>query len=113
MRTLLSIVLLWPALAAQAQGPYPSKPVRVVIPASVGGTNDVVTRAVAEKLSQQLGQSFVVDNRHGASQIIGTEVVARAEPDGYTLLSTNMVHVIGASAYARLPYHPLSDFATI
>lgn len=113
MKSLVLIASLGLALAAQAQGPYPSRPIRVVIPASAGGTNDVVTRAIAEKLSQQLGQSLVIDNRPGAGQIIGTEMVARAEPDGYTLLSTNMVHVIGASVYTKLPYHPLRDFAPI
>lgn len=113
MRALLSLVLVSAVFVVHAQGPYPNKPIRVVVPASAGGTNDVVTRAITEKLAQGLGQPMVIDNRPGAGQIIGTQAVARADPDGYTLLSTNMVHVIGATVYAKLPYHPLHDFAPI
>ena len=113
MRALASIALLWLALAAQAQESYPSRPIRVIVPASPGGTNDVVTRAIGEKLAQQLGQTIVVDNRAGAGQVIGTELAARADPDGYTLLSTNMVHVLNASVYSKLPYDALRDFAPI
>ena len=97
---------------AEAQ-PYPARPIRMIIPFSAGGATDVPGRIVAQKLADSLGQQVVVDNRPGAGSIIGTELVARAQPDGYTLLLTATPFVMSASLYEKLPYDPLRDFAPI
>jgi tripartite-type tricarboxylate transporter receptor subunit TctC len=99
------------AFAAEAER-YPVKPVRVVVPYAPGGSNDVVSRAITPKLSESLGQPVVVDNRAGAGSLIGTELVVRAAPDGYTLLATSGALAINVSLY-RLPYDPLKDLAPI
>jgi tripartite-type tricarboxylate transporter receptor subunit TctC len=93
---------------------YPTKPVRVVAPYSAGGTLDVVTRMIGAKLSETWGQPFIVDNRPGAGGNIGTELVARAKPDGYTLLMGNTsTHAINQSLYPKIPFDPVKDFAPI
>ncbi len=92
---------------------YPTKPVRLIIPFAAGGANDVVTRIVAVKLPDVLGQQVVIDNRTGAGGLIGTELAARAPADGYTLISTGTPHVIVPNLYKKLPYDPLKDFAPI
>lgn len=93
---------------------YPTKPVRVVAPYAAGGTLDVVTRIIAQKLSETWGQQFIVDNRVGGGGNIGTEIVARARPDGYTLLMGNhATHAINQSLYPKLPYDPVKDFIPI
>lgn len=92
---------------------YPSRAISIVVPAPPGSANDLLARRIAEPLSQRLGQPIVIDNRPGAGAIIGTEFVARAAPDGYTLLSANVVHAINGSIKTRLPYHPLRDFTSI
>ena len=93
---------------------YPSKPVRFVVPLAPGGTTDVLARLVGEKLSASLGQQFVVDNKPGAGGNVGTAQVAKAEPDGYTLLmGTVGTHAINASIYPSLPYDPVQDFAPV
>ena len=99
--------------AASGQG-YPSKPVRIVVPFPPGGYTDVTTRIVAQGLSERLGQPFVVDNRPGAGTVIGTEVVARAQPDGYTLLCTGAsTFTVNPVLLRNLPYDPLKSFAAI
>ena len=113
VRLLLSLIgaLLVPATAL-AQ-PYPSKPVRVVIVFPPGGSNDVVGRIVFQKMSEQLGQQFIVDNRGGAAGTIGSEVVANSPPDGYTLMIQSATHVANAHLYKKLPYDVLKDFVGI
>jgi tripartite-type tricarboxylate transporter receptor subunit TctC len=93
--------------------PYPAKPIRMVVPFPAGGGIDTVARIISPKLSDQLGQSVVVDNRSGASGTIGTEAVAKAAPDGYTLLATFASHSQNASLYSRLGYDTVRDFAPI
>ena len=92
---------------------YPDRPVRLVVPVAPGGAVDVVGRIVGQKLSTLLGQNFVIDNRAGANYIIGTELVARSVPDGYTLLVTAGAHTINPAVYRKLPYDTLRDFAPI
>lgn len=93
---------------------YPSRPIRVVVGFAPGGSADLTARAVGQKLTDLLGQTVVVDNRAGASGIIGSELVARATPDGYTLLEATMTtHGIGPNLYKKLPYDPIKSFAPI
>lgn len=93
---------------------YPSRPVRVIVPFAAGGTTDIFARLIGEKLSQSLGQQFVIENRGGAGGNPGTDAVAKAEPDGYTLvMGTVGTHAINASLYAKMPYDPLTDFAPV
>ena len=92
---------------------YPSKPVRVVIPWPPGGSNDVVGRLVMQKLAQAMGQQFVVDNRAGAAGSIGAELVAKAPPDGYTLMVHSTSHLTNAFSYKKLPYDTFRDFEPI
>ncbi|NMM82553.1 MFS transporter [Acidovorax sp. SRB_14] len=100
--------------AAQAQSAWPSKPVRIVVPFAPGGTTDLLARALAPELTRAFGQPFIVDNRGGAGGNIGAEAVARATPDGYTLLmGTVGTHGINRALYAKLPYDPIKDFAPV
>lgn len=93
---------------------YPNKPVRLIIPWPAGGGTDIVARIIVQKMSEDLGQTFVIDNRAGASGIIGTELAARALPDGYTLLMGNTAtNATNASVYKKLPYDPIRDFAAV
>ena len=105
----VGIASLSAAPVAYAQA-YPLKPVRVLIPWPPGGSNDIVGRIMAQRLSETLGQQFVVENRAGASSIIGSELAARSAPDGYTILINSATHVANALLYSKLPYDPLKDF---
>jgi tripartite-type tricarboxylate transporter receptor subunit TctC len=98
--------------AASAQ-PYPAKPVRIVVPFAPGGGTDVIARHLATGMSESLKRQVIVDNRAGANGIVGTEIVARASADGYTLLFVSSPHSINPSVYAKLPYDTLRDFAPI
>lgn len=100
------------ASSARAQA-YPSRPLRIVVPAGPGGITDIVARIVAARLAERLGQPVLVDNRTGASGIIGTEIVARAAPDGYTLLMVYPSHPVNPSLKKKLPYDTIRDFAPI
>jgi tripartite-type tricarboxylate transporter receptor subunit TctC len=103
---------LVPGLALAQQ--YPSRPVRMIVPFPPGGTTDIFARLIGEKLSQSLGQQFVIENRGGAGGNIGADAVAKAEPDGYTLvMGTVGTHAINASLYARMPYDALNDFVPV
>ena len=97
---------------AHAQA-YPAKPVRIVVPFAPGGGTDVIARHVATGLTESLKRQVIVENRAGANAIIGTEAVARAPADGYTLLFVSSPHSINPSVYAKLPYDTLRDFAPI
>ncbi len=97
---------------AQTDG-YPNKPVRLVVPFPPGGSVDLVGRLVAAKLAQSLAQQVIIDNRSGASGIIGTELVARAAPDGYTLLINTLPFVTNGFMFSRVPYDAVNDFAPL
>ena len=92
---------------------YPVKPVRVVVPWPPGGSNDIVARIVAQKLTELNGQQFIVDNRGGAAGTIGSEQVAKSPPDGYTLMVHSATHVANPHLYGKLPYDTLKDFVGI
>lgn len=93
---------------------YPTRPVRVIVPGPPGGGTDILARTMALKLSENLGYQFVVDNRAGASGIIGVELAARAAPDGYTLsIGNSSTHAIHLSLRRKLPYHPVRDFTPL
>ena len=103
-----------PLAYGQTAAGWPNRTVRIVVPFAPGGTTDILARAVAPELAKALGQPFVVDNRGGAGGNIGAEQVAKAVPDGYTLLmGTVGTHGINKSLYAKLPYDPQKDFAPI
>lgn len=109
----LSIVGTLLSAASMAQT-YPTKPIKLVIPFPAGGATDIVGRVVAQQLGVELGQTVVVDNRAGAAGVIGSESVARAAPDGYTiLLSTSSTHTIGPILNPKIPYSPTKDFTPI
>ena len=115
MAAVAIVAALAVAGGALAQAPsYPSKPIRLVVPFPPGGTTDILAREVAQKLTDAWGQSVVVDNRPGAGGNIGAELVAKAAPDGYTLLmGTVGTHAINSSLYAKLPYDHVKDFAPV
>ncbi|OGA43147.1 MAG: hypothetical protein A3G24_23745 [Betaproteobacteria bacterium RIFCSPLOWO2_12_FULL_62_13] len=110
---LFAILIVLPARPAVAAEAYPQKPVRLVIPFSPGGGTDVLARALSVKLEEALGASVVLDNRPGAGGTLGAGVVARAAPDGYTLLFTSASYTFAPSLYKDLPYDPLKDFKPI
>ncbi len=100
--------------AATLAGAYPLRPIRFVVPFPAGGGVDIVTRILAKEMAEKLGQQVVVDNRAGASGVIGTQIVANSSPDGYTLLMGNVAtHAVNVNLFKKLPYDPLKDFAPI
>jgi len=109
---ILALPLLLATVTATAQ-PYPSKPVRLVVPFAAGGSTDIIARTVGQKLNEMWGQPVVVDNRPGGSTVIGTDAVAKAPPDGHTLLITPAPFTIVPSLIAKLPYDPARDFEPI
>ena len=98
--------------ASHAQN-YPSRPIRLIVPFPPGGANDILARILGQKLTETLGENVLVDNRAGASGIIGTELVAKAAPDGYTLLMTPNTIAIQPSLYEKMPFDAVKDFAPI
>ncbi len=99
---------------AGAQAPYPSRPVRVLIPYPPGGTADLLARVLGQKLSEALGQGFVIENRGGAGGNLAAEAAAKSAPDGYTLLMANApVLAVNPSLYAKVPFDPVKDFAPV
>ena len=99
-------------MEAEAQT-WPTKPLRVIVPVAAGSTTDIIPRVVFEQLSPQLGQTIVVENRTGAGGTIGAAFVAKADPDGYTILAHGSAHTIAPSLYPNLSYHPARDFAAV
>jgi len=97
---------------AMAQG-FPDRPLRLIVPYAPGGSTDVTTRVLAEALGALLGVAPVVENRAGAGIVIGTEVAARAEPDGHTLLVTSNAHAVAPAIVAKLPFDPVADFTGV
>lgn len=106
----VAVLLAAPWLHAQ---PYPSRPVRLVVPFPPGGAVDIVGRTLGAELAAALGQPFVIDNRSGAAGVIGTEYVARAAPDGYTLLAVSSGHATNPTMFPKIPFNTERDFAPI
>jgi tripartite-type tricarboxylate transporter receptor subunit TctC len=113
MRLLAALAGMLVATFATAQDSWPVRPVRVVIPFAPGGGTDVVGRILAARLTERLGQSFVVENRAAGSGIVGADYVAKAAPDGHTLLFAFSSLSSSAKLYAKLPYDPIADFAPV
>lgn len=117
MKALLNSVVLACGLslvsgAAFAQA-YPTRPVKLIVPFAPGGFTDVVARILGQKLSVAMGQQFVIENKAGAGSTIGTDFVAKAAPDGYTLVMVSTTHVISPSIYKNMPYDPIKSFTVI
>jgi tripartite-type tricarboxylate transporter receptor subunit TctC len=114
IRGWLAAICLVPFATAAAAQPYPSRPVRMIIPFASGGGSDAVGRVISQALSASLGQGFVVENRTGAGGAIGADTVAKSAPDGYTLLlgsTSEIVHLVNVST--KVPYDPVKDFAPV
>jgi len=117
-RTVVAAALAAPfpahAPIAWAQGTWPNKPIRIVVPFNPGGAIDALVRVIADGLTTRLGQQVLVDPKPGANTIVGSEIVARAPPDGYTfLITTNSTHTNNPSLYAKLPFDPAKDLAPV
>ena len=112
LRVLLAAAAVATALPAIAQS-FPSRPVRMVVPYPPGGANDIVARLLSPSMSQQLGQNVIVDNRGGGNTLIGSEIVAKSAPNGYTLLVVAAGHAINPALYAKLPYDTARDFVPV
>ena len=106
-------LLMWLAILPASAQPFPAKPVRIIAPFPPGGSVDVFARILAPKLSESLGQQIIIDNRSGASGNIGTELAARATPDGYTLLANTLPFVTNIFLYSRMPYDAIKDFTPL
>jgi len=100
-------------IAAAAAQQYPSRPIRLIVPQSAGGSTDVIARVVAQRMTETLGQTVIVDNRPGAGSLNGIEIVAHAVPDGYTLLGVAASYTINPALHKKLPFDPIRDFAPI
>jgi tripartite-type tricarboxylate transporter receptor subunit TctC len=112
IRSLLFALCLCAATVAGAQS-YPSKPVHIIVPYGVGGSADLYARYLAAKLQEDLGQAVVVENRPGAGSIVGTDAVAKADPDGYTLLMMSNTHTVNETLIAKKPFDLMRDLAPI
>src|SRR6478672_6777328 len=108
---MLSILTAWSAGAAETER-YPVKPIRIVVPFTPGGSNDLLARVISQKFNEAWGQPAIIDNRPGGGSTIGIEVVVRAAPDGYTLLTTSGGIAINVSLY-KLPFNPVTDLAPV
>ena len=112
MRTALFLALLGAATAYAQSASYPSRPIRLVVPVPPGGSSDGLARVAAQRLTDAWGQQVIVDNRAGAAEIIGTDIVAKANPDGYTLVLVSLRYSVNPSLL-RLPYDPVKDFEPV
>ena len=113
LRTVFFLLLAVSAAGALAQA-YPAKPIRFVVPWAPGGSTDVLARIIAQKLHESWGQPVLVENRPGASGNLGSDVVAKAAPDGYTILVGSMsTHAMNGALYAKMPFKPVDDFAPV
>lgn len=110
---LIAALALCTSLGAAAQGAYPNKPIRVIVPFAAGSTTDIIARAIADKMGASMGQTLVIDNRGGASGTIGQQAVATAAPDGYTIMIHSSSHTVSPSTFAKLPFDTVGEFAGV
>ena len=113
LATLAALFAAVVAAPAWAQGSYPNKPIRVIVPFAAGSTTDIIARAITDKMSLSMGQQLVVDNRGGASGTIGQGMVANADADGYTIMVHSSSHTVSPSTFAKLPFDTLTAFAGV
>src|SRR5688572_5581820 len=111
--SMLAVSLVFPACAAFAQTAYPTKPIRMLVGFAPGGGTDLTARVMAQKLDEAFGQRVIVDNRPGASQIIASELAAKANPDGHTVLMSAAGLTINPAFNKKLPFDTLRDFGAI
>ena len=112
MRWWIAVVFAFALASAQAQN-FPHKPIRLIVPFGVGGPGDAIGRMLGKQLTETLGYPVVIDNRSGATTIIGTEIAAKSPPDGHTLLLISTTHAVNPSLFPKLPYDPIKDFAPV
>jgi tripartite-type tricarboxylate transporter receptor subunit TctC len=116
MRFIFLLAAMCASLGSWAQrevGSYPGRPVRLIVPYAPGGSSDIIARLYGQRLSETLGQQFVVDNRPGAGGTVGTAILAKSAGDGYTLILQDMPHTINPAVYGKVPYDPVRDFTAI
>ena len=113
MRRALATAMMAMLPFAVAGQSYPTKPVRLIVPFGAGGPGDAIGRMIGKQLTESFGQPVVIDNRSGATTIIGTEIAAKSPPDGHTLLLISTTHAVNPSLFKKLPYDPIKDFAPI
>ena len=113
VRGVLHAALAFASLVAHAQDVWPSRPIKIIVPVAAGGTVDIVARMLAQEMSQSLGQSVVVENRPSAASLVGTQLVAKAAPDGYTLLAHSSTFFTAPLVVTQAGYDPVRDFAPI
>jgi len=113
MRLLLLIVFVMSSTEGACAQPYPVRPIRLIVPFPPGGIADIAARTVAQKIGERLGKQVVIDNRGGGNTIIGTDMAAKATPDGYTLISVPFNYAVNPSLYKRLPYDPAKDLKAV
>jgi tripartite-type tricarboxylate transporter receptor subunit TctC len=111
--SLAVLLALASAIVAWAADPYPNRPIRLIVPYSVGGATDITSRLIAPHLGDSMGQQVIVDNRAGGASITGTDMVAKAAPDGYTILMASIAFGANAGLYTKLPFDPQKDFAPV
>jgi len=112
-RLLVGLALALSAAGVLAQGAYPNRPIKIIVPISPGSATDLLVRAVAERMQVRMGQTVVIENRAGAGTTIGAAMVAKAEPDGYTILANSNAHTVNPQLYRSLPYDSATDFVGI
>lgn len=111
---LLLLVSVGVSVSAAADGPYPNKPIHLIVPFVAGGTSDILARILGEGLEKELKQSIIVENKAGAGGNIGSDIVAKSAPDGYTLILASVgTHAINSSLYRKMPYDPVKDFTPV
>ena len=109
----IALAALSTAAFSQDTARYPGRPIRMIVPFAPGGGLDISTRLIGQKLTEKWGQNIVVDSRPGAATIVGTEIAAKAVPDGYTLLMITTTFAINPGLYPKLPYNPAKDFTPV
>ncbi len=109
----MALLLALGVAGTHAQSAYPNKPVRLIVPFAPGGSNDIVARIIGHKFAESMAQQFIIDNRGGASGIIGTDLAAKAAPDGYTLLMMSLTLAVNPSLYKKLPYDTQKDLLPV